>query len=246
MKSRQKTISAVLASIVTTIGALSVEAADGYAPLATICKPSGFCMQVRNQDQNIVRVVFSDDQGRATHFNYKKPGGPQSEVSKFSEVALKRRNPGEVVDAQWCVRPTIGRSECGPWERFPLYGLPIKQEAHPPARKPVIVGRESSTGQVEARPKSFLASPCAQGFVWREASKNDFVCVTPEVRTRSADENRKAATRWDPSGAYGPKSCIAGFVWREAFGNDQVCVTPEIRAQVRRENELSQSRRASP
>jgi hypothetical protein len=88
------------------------------------------------------------------------------------------------------------------------------------------------------------AGRCLQGFVWRTASPNDLVCVTPEARARTTQENARAATRRDPNGAYGPESCISGFVWREAFAGDTVCVTPETRTLVREENRLAASRRA--
>ena len=70
---------------------------------------------------------------------------------------------------------------------------------------------------------------CIQGLVWREARPGDTVCVRPEDRARTAQENATAADRVDPNGAYGPQSCKQGFVWREAFDGDTVCVTPDTR-----------------
>lgn len=83
---------------------------------------------------------------------------------------------------------------------------------------------------------------CKPGFVWREARPEDYVCVPPASRTRTAQENAQAASRRDPNGAYGPNTCINGYVWREAFDGDVVCVTPEVRATVREENRQSSSR----
>ncbi len=83
---------------------------------------------------------------------------------------------------------------------------------------------------------------CKTGYVWREASSDDRVCVTPESRRRVALENRGAASRRDPNGDYGPSSCMQGFVWREAYAGDTVCVTPPIRAVVREENRVAGSR----
>lgn len=77
---------------------------------------------------------------------------------------------------------------------------------------------------------------CLSGFVWREASPTDRVCVTPEARDRTSAENASASSRVDPQGAYGPNTCKSGFVWREAFSGDLVCVTPQIRDTVRAEN----------
>lgn len=79
--------------------------------------------------------------------------------------------------------------------------------------------------------------------MWREARVGDLVCVTPEARTRTAEENKRAASRRDPNGAYGPQSCVIGYVWRESFEGDTVCVTPETRTLVRTENQLAPSRR---
>ncbi|WP_232006117.1 hypothetical protein [Mycobacterium sp. 852013-50091_SCH5140682] len=85
---------------------------------------------------------------------------------------------------------------------------------------------------------------CIQGYVWREARSGDTVCVTPEVRARTAQENATAADRREPNGgAYGPNTCIQGFVWREAFDGDVVCVTPDVRTQTRADNAAAASRK---
>jgi hypothetical protein len=90
------------------------------------------------------------------------------------------------------------------------------------------------------------ADVCKSGFVWREARPSDHVCVTPDSRRRVAQENRTAASRRDPNGAYGPASCKQGFVWREAFESDTVCVTPEVRAEVSEENRVAATRMSAP
>ncbi len=77
---------------------------------------------------------------------------------------------------------------------------------------------------------------CMQGFVWREARGGDKVCVSPEVRTQTARENRLADANQQPGGAYGANTCKAGFVWREAFANDFVCVPPASRIQAAADN----------
>lgn len=89
---------------------------------------------------------------------------------------------------------------------------------------------------------SAAAGRCKSGYVWREASPDDRVCVPPESRARTRQENAAAASRRDPNGAYGPNTCIAGYVWREAFDGDVVCVTPDVRALVKEENRLGPSR----
>ncbi|MEI9850567.1 MAG: hypothetical protein WDN24_06550 [Sphingomonas sp.] len=87
------------------------------------------------------------------------------------------------------------------------------------------------------------AAQCAPGFVTRDASPGDGVCVPPASKARAAYENARAPTLWMP-GAYGPKTCAQGFVWREAFSGDRVCVTSEIRSLVAEENALAASRQA--
>jgi hypothetical protein len=77
---------------------------------------------------------------------------------------------------------------------------------------------------------------CISGFVWREASSQDHVCVTPDSRLQVRRENHLAPERVNPNGVYGANTCLSGYVWREAFSGDVVCVTPDRRAQVRREN----------
>ena len=88
---------------------------------------------------------------------------------------------------------------------------------------------------------------CAQGFVWREASPSDHVCVTPQVRQQTAADNRQAAARRQPGGgASGPDTCRQGFVWREAFANDHVCVTPQTRGRTAQDNRWAGVRNACP
>jgi len=87
---------------------------------------------------------------------------------------------------------------------------------------------------------------CAQGYVWREATPADRVCVSPETRSQTAEENRAASTRGNPGGGpYGPDTCLQGFVWRDAFDGDRVCVTPESRDRAAKDKRLASSRRAS-
>jgi hypothetical protein len=85
---------------------------------------------------------------------------------------------------------------------------------------------------------------CKSGYVWREASPSDHVCVTPASRTRAQNDNAQAFVRRSPiGGAYGPDTCLPGFVWREAFPGDRVCVTPQTRTETAEENRLGMSRR---
>ncbi len=85
---------------------------------------------------------------------------------------------------------------------------------------------------------------CKHGFVWRDARPDDHVCVTPQTRDETAQENAEAAARRDPNGgAYGPDTCRQGFVWRDAFPGDNVCVTPESRTRAAADNAAAASRR---
>jgi hypothetical protein len=36
---------------------------------------------------------------------------------------------------------------------------------------------------------------CKQGFVWREATSADRVCVAPKIRTEAAEDNKQAGAR---------------------------------------------------
>jgi len=74
-----------------------------------------------------------------------------------------------------------------------------------------------------------LAQPCRLGFVWRETSPQDHVCVVPERRKAVRQEN----------GAAERETCHPGHVWREAFSGDHVCVSPESRSATWAENAQS-------
>ncbi len=71
--------------------------------------------------------------------------------------------------------------------------------------------------------------PCAAGYVWREATPKDAVCVTPENRAIARQENANSGYHTNPNGS----SCLSGYVWREAILDDHVCVTPAEREAVR-------------
>ena len=117
-----------------------------------------------------------------------------------------------------------------------------------PARGHVVtwllapVGALLFTPDVPARDQQAIR--CQQGYVWREAYRGDYVCVSPASRDRNATDNAQAASRRQPGGgAYGPNTCRSGYVWREARPGDQVCVTPDRRDATQRENQLAESRR---
>jgi hypothetical protein len=86
---------------------------------------------------------------------------------------------------------------------------------------------------------------CKEGYVWREAYPGDHVCVTPQVRAQTVEDNNQADARREPGGgAYGPNTCRSGFVWRDARPGDYACVTPATRSQVAADNAQATARRA--
>jgi hypothetical protein len=111
---------------------------------------------------------------------------------------------------------------------------------------------ESSSCSVWTEPLilPFGQNTCQVGFVWREAIprdvsgiSRDLVCVTPETRQNTANDNAQAAARRNPNGgAFGPDTCLEGFVWREAVPTDHVCVTPATRQQARDDNAQASAR----
>jgi hypothetical protein len=90
------------------------------------------------------------------------------------------------------------------------------------------------------------ADTCLNGYVWREATPADHVCVTPLIRMQTARQNAEAAAHRSPTGGpYGPDTCVNGYVWREAVANDHVCVFPAWRQQARDDNAQAKARRNS-
>ncbi len=74
---------------------------------------------------------------------------------------------------------------------------------------------------------------CIPGYVWREATPEDHVCVTMRTHEQTLQDNMLAGSRRNPKGGpYGADTCLEGFVWRDVFEGDHVCVIPETRSQV--------------
>jgi hypothetical protein len=85
---------------------------------------------------------------------------------------------------------------------------------------------------------------CLDGYVWRQATPRDHVCVTPEVRAQAAQDNALAPSRAGAASAgLAPGLCAPGYVWREAVPGDQVCVTPATWQQVHDDNRTAGWRR---
>ncbi|MBL8551994.1 MAG: PAN domain-containing protein [Hyphomonadaceae bacterium] len=96
-----------------------------------------------------------------------------------------------------------------------------------------------SYAQRDNPPIARPAASCQSGFVWREAFDGDTVCVPPETRAQTWNDNAQAGARVAPGAA---PNCLSGYVWREARDGDVVCVTPQTRAQVAQDNRLAASR----
>lgn len=95
----------------------------------------------------------------------------------------------------------------------------------------------------QADPLPYGPDTCIQGLVWREARSGDTVCVTPDVRSRTATENAHPGSNKDPLAGSGPDSCSQGYVWREAFDGDTICVTPGERSETLAANAAAASNR---
>ena len=103
-----------------------------------------------------------------------------------------------------------------------------------------------STLNILGRAQNYGAMTCLEGWVWRQAFVNDYVCVTPAIRSQTAVDNNLAASRVNPNGGpYGPKTCLNGYVWRQASPTDYVCVIPATRAQAAEDNSQAANRCAS-
>jgi hypothetical protein len=73
---------------------------------------------------------------------------------------------------------------------------------------------------------SSSAAGCPQGTVWREATRDDHVCVSPTTRAQT----------WSDTKTNPHETCPRGLVWREATQQDHVCVDPRTRAQTWNDN----------
>jgi hypothetical protein len=110
----------------------------------------------------------------------------------------------------------------------------------------VLLGAIGSPAISVADPLPYGPDTCIQGYVWREARQGDNVCVKPDIRDKTGQQNAAAAGNVQPGGgAYGPSTCKSGFVWREAYQGDVVCVTPDVRTQAANDNAAAASRKAA-
>lgn len=88
-----------------------------------------------------------------------------------------------------------------------------------------------------------IVDKCIPGYVWRQATPDDHVCVTMQTHEQTLQDNMRAAERRNPKGGpYGADTCLQGYVWRDVFDGDHVCVTPKTRTQVLKDDREGPSR----
>jgi hypothetical protein len=100
-------------------------------------------------------------------------------------------------------------------------------------------------------PKSKLkdgCQTCKKYHVFRDAFRNDKVCVETGIKVNRQYENQFASQNVDPacranpsSCPYGKDQCKQGFVWRDCVPGDHVCVTASSRAHCQQENRAHRS-----
>src|SRR5262245_39157638 len=153
-------------------------------------------------------------------------GSDQRDFTASDECVGKALDPGETCEMRVHFQPTMAGQRTAT--------LVIHQNLPRPDRGTQV--RLSGNGADNP-------DTCIQGYVWREAVPDDHVCVTPETRDQTTEDNRLATSRLSPTGGdFGPETCIEGYVWREAAPDDHVCVTPETRDQTAEDNRLANSR----
>lgn len=102
--------------------------------------------------------------------------------------------------------------------------------------------------QLTATPSGSLAQAvgfgnetCRSGFVWREATEDDLICVPPDVRDQAKADRAEAE-----AGRNVAAGCAEGLVPRNANPNDTACTTPEVAATMLEQNQRHESRKLLP
>lgn len=153
-------------------------------------------------------------------------------VRSYREVFLRAPNEREI--AYWVNETEVKRPMRDEDDEAHTYWLLLKYHRDYVARH----GLGIAVDPLSAGPQS-----CKAGYVWREATRSDYVCVTPDRRAQTARENSEAASHLATGRG---DFCAQGFVWRETVPSDHVCVTPKIRTRVAEENGLSSQRTVLP
>ncbi|MGB9369275.1 MAG: hypothetical protein WCE79_25020 [Xanthobacteraceae bacterium] len=199
----------------------------------------------------------TDPRGQ-TSFLVKGTGfGPNVSVTiTFSSSASRLPQPTQVTDASgsfaltlptkdFCVKPgwlSVGVTEQG---KPPLQAHRVNCDNPEAASPPSTV----------SNPTACASAPnaCADGYVWRKTTDDDFVCVTEAARWLAQRENsvagaqqRDAAPMRQRLSGMHSWVCNTGRVRRNATSGDTVCVTPAEAARVKAENEQARQHLACP
>jgi hypothetical protein len=92
---------------------------------------------------------------------------------------------------------------------------------------------------------------CLRGYVWREITSQDLVCVTAADRAQILKENGEDSSHKQPGGGlYGDDTCKQSYVWRDAilkdkwpeYPGDHICVDGAARQREAENNAMSASR----
>jgi serine/threonine protein kinase len=123
----------------------------------------------------------------------------------------------------------------------PKPSQPKPEVATQPQQPQQIARKDARTSAPPDSANVETSDGCSQGYVWRQATPDDRICVTPQVRQQVAFDNSQVEDRRNAA-AYDPETCVDGYVWREATPDDRVCVTPFVRQQTLQDNAQAQSR----
>jgi hypothetical protein len=124
-------------------------------------------------------------------------------------------------------------------DKIPVFGEYVVSKYEPCKRSALLYYKA-----VRTLSRSYYhGEACRIGYVWRNATPGDRVCVTWGGRDQAVYDNSQAIFRRNPEGGdYGPDTCFFGYVWREATPGDHVCVTPETRSQAADDNSQAAAR----
>jgi hypothetical protein len=141
------------------------------------------------------------------HVRYRVKGGGETQVkTKSTSFTIKNTKPGGT------------------------YSIKVQAcESHFLARSTCTQWQEKSFTTAA------INDTCKQGYVWREATNTDRVCVTPAVRAETWKENADRSTMDTPDRS-GNFRCKQGYVFRKADAKDEVCVTPASRDRAAEDN----------
>lgn len=187
-----------------------------------------------------VTVAALDHPDAAGYMLVRVPFDP-GDLNHYYTVELRRRTTWDAgIPADIVLIHEVKKRDDGAYYSFLLRDRSNRDPVQNVSANGVTIRVNSvnaATNQASVTITSAIADRCVQGFVWREASPADHVCVTPAVRSETRDENGQAAARRNPAGGpFGPDTCQQGFVWREAFTGDHVCVPSSSRARAAADN----------